>query len=454
MIKKNIILAILVSATFGCSQTSLPKVDYPNSFNSSESHELLQQDLAKLAWWQQLNDQTLNNLIESGLRNNNDINIAYANLEQARGQLHQVELSWIPFVNLYGGFTQNPIFANAGTFYGIWPQYILNLMQLPQQQKQAQYNVSLQRAKIDSVKITLIGQISSSYLTYIAQVEQLKLLDKLQQDMDTLIKIKSDALTGGIGVEQDIELLKSKEQQIVSQKSIVSNNIVVSQNALRYLINTNPGRITSVNDFAYMNENFINPGVLPSTVLANRPDLQIAAMQLYIANEGVNIAASNLFPQIQLDRWMGMQSSNGSVANPTTPAAFNDAYLNWQINPSTFGEIEAGKGQYKAATYNYIKTVRQILRDVDSDFSARKYYRQKFDADKSAYMHASKELNLQHNLYKQGVSAYVDVLASQLMVDNLAITQNQSKLEFMLTQVILYQDLAGGYNFESNISTP
>lgn len=447
--KKNLLLVPLIGLIGACSQSTLPKIDYPAKFNSADQFTVIQESMPELAWWQQLNDNNLNKLIESGLKNNNDINIAYANLEQARGQLHQVELSWIPFVNLYGGLTQNPIFANAGTFYGIWPEYTLNLMQLPQQQKQAQYNVALQKAKIDSVKLTLIGQIASSYLTYLAQVEQLRLLNKLQQDTDLLIKIKSDALAGGIGVEQGIELLKAQEQHIISQKNIVENNIVISQNALRYLLNANPGKISTTNNFTSINENFINPGAIPATVLANRPDMQMATMQLKIANEGINIAASNLFPQIQLDRWMGMQSNNGSVANPATAAAFNDAYINWQISPSVFGEIEANKGQYKAATYNYIKTVRQILRDVDNDFSTRKHYRQKLDADQSAYTHASKEYNLQDKLYTQGINSYIDVISSQLLLDNIAISLNQSKLEYLLTQVILYQDLAGGYNYES-----
>jgi outer membrane protein TolC len=447
--KKNLLLLPLIGLIVACSQSALPKIDYPAKFNSADQFVVIQESMPELAWWQQLKDNNLNKLIESGLKNNNDINIAYANLDQARGQLRQIQLSWIPFIGLYGGFSQNPDFANPGTFYGIWPQYTLNLMQLPMQQKQAKYNVALQQAKINSVKLTLIGQIVSSYMTYLAQTEQLKLLDKLQQDTKLLIKIRLDALKGGIGVEQGVELLKSQEQQIISQKQIVENNIVISQNSLRYLLNNNPGKIITQNQFMTINENFIDPGALPTTVLANRPDLKMAEIQVLIANEGINISASNLFPQIQLDRFMGMQSNNGTLGNPATPGAFSDAYLNWQINPSVFGQIEANNGQYKAATYNYIKTVRQILRDVDNDFSTRNHYLKKLTADKSSYDHANKEYQLQNSLYTRGIISYIVVMNSQLLLDNIALSLNQSKLEYLLTQVMLYQDLAGGYNYES-----
>lgn len=448
--KNNLLLILSLGCLYSCSQTNLPAIDYPNKFNSASNSVIIQESMPELAWWKQLHDTTLDRLIESGLLNNNDVNIAYANLEQARGQLRQVQLSWIPFVNIYAGFTQNPIFSNAGTFYGIWPQYTLNLMQLPMLQKHAKYNFKLQQAKIDSIKLTLIGQITAGYMTYLAQQEQLQLLNTLQKDINLLIKIKSDALAGGISVKQGIELLQAQEQQIISQKQIVENNIIISQNSLRYLLNQNPGTVISKNQFYNIDENMIEIGAIPLTVLANRPDMKVAEMQLRIADEGIDISASNLFPNIQLDKWVGMQSSNGTIGTPNTYGTFNDAYLNWQVTPSVFGQIEASNGQYKAATFNYIKTVRQILRDVDNDFSARSFLAKKLQAERSSYKHAEEEYKLQNGLYNQGIIPYIEVINSKLLLDNLALSINQSKLQYLLVQVLLYQDLAGGYNYKNS----
>ena len=358
MKRLNLILIGLIISS--CSTSKLPTLDTPTQFNSATQLNQNIANLPYLAWWQQLDDPQLNHLIESGLTQNNDIQIAYANLEQARGQLRQVQLSWIPFINLYAGFTQNPAFGNIGTFYGMWPQYTLNLMQLPTLQKQAEYNLALNQAKVSALRLTLIGQISSSYLTYLAQQQQLVLLNNLQKDLVLLTQIQRQALAGGISSAQSVDLLMTQEQQIVAQQQIVKNNLVASQNALRYLLNANPGKINAGSNFAQLNESMIKPGNLPATVLANRPDLLIAEMQVKIADEGINVAISNLFPAIQLDRFMAMQSTNGTLANPTTPLAMNEAYLNWQITPSVFGQIEANNGSYKAASYNYIKTVRQI----------------------------------------------------------------------------------------------
>ena len=451
LIKKLFLPFPLVILISSCTQTNPPAVDYPNKFNSANNIPLIQESMPELAWWQQLQDSVLNNLIESGLNNNNDYNIAYANLEQAKGELKRVQLSWIPYIGIYGGFSQNPLFANPGTFVGVWPEYTVNLMQLPMLQKQAKYNVVLNQAKVDAVRLTLIGQTAAGYLTLLAQIEQLQLLNAYQQDIRLLIKIQSDALSGGISIKQELELLQSQDQQITSQIKIAENNIVVSQNALRFLINQNPGKISSNITFNQINESLIEPGQLPATVLANRPDMKVADMQLKIADEGIGISASNLFPSIQLDKFMGVQSNNGTFGTPNTQGSFADSYVNWEITPSVFGQIEASKGQYKAATYNYIKTVRQILRDVDNDFSSKNSLGQKLVADKLSYSHAFNDFQLQDRLYKQGIIPYFEAIKSKLLVDNLAITVNQSKLQYLLTQVLLYQDLAGGYNYKSSI---
>ena len=431
-----------------------PDVDVPGRFPSANSNLKTTADLPYVAWWKELNDPVLNGLIETALKDNNDLLIARANLEKARGQLRQVQLSWLPFINIYAGFTQNPVFGNIGTFYGIWPQYVTNLMRLPFMQKQADYNIVLHEARINAVRLVLIGQIVSGYLTYLAEIRQRSLLIRLNNDLERLITIKQQALAGGISRAQSVEMLKSQAHQVVAELHVVNHNLVASQNALRFLVNSNPGTILTETDFALLNENLIQPGSLPATVLANRPDLLVAEMQVKIAGEGVKVSASNLFPILQIDRFMAMASGDGTVGRPNKWVGVTDAYLNWRIDPVVFGRIEAGKGTYKAATYNYINTVRQILRDVDNSFAASRFYRAKLKAIRAAYAHAEKEYLLQCDLYETGIISCSRRIEARLLTDRLVLSVNQSKLEYLLVQVLLYQELAGGFRYPLKLPAP
>ncbi len=443
----------------GCSWLSsptTPPLTSPEQFAQAQANYQNLESLPYLAWWQQFNDPKLNTLIESGLKNNLDLEISLANLEQAQGQLRQVQLSWIPFINLYAGFSSNPAFGNIGTFYGAWPQYTINIAQVLKEQERAKYNLEMNQAMVDGVRLTVIGQISAGYFTLIAQQEQLVLLNYLNDDMNELLKILKQEVSIGLKDNIDLSGLMSKQQLIQAQIDIATHNIILSQNSLRYLLNQNPGEIKSADNFAKLDFNRFKPGSLPATVLQNRPDLKMAEYAVKSAHAGVAVAYAGLFPSLQLDSFIGAGSSNGTIGNPINYSPMQDAYMNWGINPSTFGQIEAQKGAYQAQVYRYIQTVRKILKDVDNDFSANRQYSSNYQNTQQAWNDLAKQYKLQQGLYQTGIMSYTQLLTSKIQLDNLAITVNQAKLQQAMTVVNLYQDLAGGYKYqnpESTIST-
>lgn len=223
----------------GEQQVWLPPKKFPSSTKAYKTVD----NLPYMAWWQQFNDSELNHLIEAGLKNNMDVHIAIGNLQQAQGELKQVKLSWLPLVQIFAGYSTNPALGAPGAFYGVWPYYFVNIMKLYSQQKQAKFNVEIRRAAVDGMRLALIGQIASSYFTLMAQLEQLKLLQQLDKDLKSLIRLSQGEIK--IGLENDINLaqLQTDERLIVAQMKPVLSNIVLSKNALRYLINENPGPI-------------------------------------------------------------------------------------------------------------------------------------------------------------------------------------------------------------------
>ena len=446
--------AILTIA--GCSWLSsptTPQVNSPKQFDQAQLNYQSLESLPYLAWWQQFNDPKLNALIESGLKNNLDLEVALANLEQAQGQLRQVQLSWIPFINLYAGFSTNPAFGDIGTFYGAWPQYTINIAQVIKQQERANYNLEMNKAMVDGVRLTVIGQVSAGYFTLIAQQEQLLLLNKLNDDMNELIKILKQEVSIGLKDNVDLTGLMSQQQLIQAQISIATHNIVLSQNSLHYLLNQNPGSIKSTNNFAKLDFDKFKPGALPSTVLQNRPDLRMAEYAVKSAHAGVAVAYGGLFPSLQLDSFFGAGTGDGIVGNPTNYVPMQDAYMNWGINPSTFGQIEAQKGAYQAQVYRYIQTVRKILKDVDNDFSANRQYSNNYQSTQQAWKDLAEKYKLQQGLYQTGIMSYTQLLDAKIQLDNLALTVNQAKLQQAITVVNLYQDLAGGYKYQKPEST-
>ncbi len=405
-------------------------------------------NLPYLAWWQKFNDPLLNQLIESGLAYNNNLHVSMANVEAAQGELKRVELNWIPSLSSNIGYSSFPDLGYPGMLFAVIPTYTMNIFSQIKEQKRAKYELAAAKAEDDGVRLAIIGQISNGYFTLISQTEQLELFKQLEADLNELVVIATSTYKGGLTSQIDLEQAKSEVKLIKAQELIIQQNIIVSQNALRYLVNENPSKIKLSRKFSDLNGQQIIIGNLPLTVIENRPDMIQAANELKAANEGIGLAFSNLLPTIQLSAARG---EIGTVANGSDygqPIYFNQALLQIPVfNASVYGQIDKAKGLNKASYYRYTDTLRKVMRDVNNDLSAHDLYTKRFDTTESAENDTKHVYSLNNSLYKRGIISYMQLLQSKIKLDNLAILVNKSKAEQFVTIVNLYQDLAGGYNY-------
>lgn len=455
MQKNSLLSLILIILLAGCSWFSQPynkpNLQIPNSWNNKDSHLQMNtfnqaESLARLKWWQQFNDQNLNKIITDALANNNDIKMAVANLTNAQAQLKQVQFGWIPNIPLVLGFSQMWAFNNPGYFLGLFPSYSLNVFSQIKAQDQAKHQLEFSKYMIDSTKLTVIGQAASIYFTLASQEHQFALtqeLLKIYQEREIAYRKQFEL---GLLDAKTVTTSTSDVLQIQSQLAILENNISVSQNALRYLTNQNPGRTNFIISFDKLNIDSIIPGAMPATVLANRPDVNAAEEQLKASNAGVGLAYSNLLPSIQLDDFAAATSPTaGGISNPMG-LNMGEAYLNVPLlNPKAYGQIDSSKAQYSKDYYNYEQTVRKALRDVENDLSAHKYFRKSYNSLVQAHTSLKDGCNAEIDKFANGLSNYTDVLECQIELQKSDISLVQGKLDNLLALVALYQDLGGGY---------
>jgi outer membrane protein TolC len=105
----------------------------------------------------------------------------------------------------------------------------------------------------------------------------------------------------------------------------------------------------------------------------------------------------------------------GAQATPNgTPAAFQDEYVMWSINPAVFGNIEQMSASENGAYISYIDTVRKALREVSDDLSALQISTNYQALISQALAVAGEKAKLNQELYQQGVIAYVGTVPAQL----------------------------------------
>lgn len=446
LIKETICIITLSMLLFGCSAVSpkytSPTVDVPMQWAHFSTEKISEITAEKnQSWWKNFHDDTLNKLVQVGLKYNNTVGQAQANIEQAEGQLKAIQYSWIPGFSLIGGYSNNPDVGSPFGFYGISVAYdISNLFHLAARQKSAEIAVAAQKEIMRGVKLNFVAQLSGGYYTYIATLKQLELYRRYQNDLVENLNIYQEDTAGKINSNITVKSASQEVDRAAAQQEIIMSNRTKSQNALRYLINKNPGKITSKVDFSTVTIDYSNFAMLPAAVLDQRPDVAIAALQYRLATQNKGLAYSQLLPQTKLFDFQGNshvsdEKFSGSAQN------FGDAYVTWTINPSIFGDIKRLRGAEKANYYHYTDTVRAALRDVDNALIDHEMANKTYQLTKQACHAAQQKYALVLPLYQAGIASYAELLQEKIMVDQALLALNQAKLRQILSAINLYQNL-------------
>ena len=445
-----IFFSLILIILDGCSLINptyvKPNVEVADNWAYINESITYESNFPYLAWWEQFNDPQLNHLIKQGLQVNNSVQKAFAHLEIAQGQLRAVNLSWIPGINLYAGYSTNPALGYPNYFYGAWPSYsALNIFNLISQHKAATLNVEAQQYAVSAARLTFIAQFTTGYFTYLAESERLELVDNYLADLSEWESIKNADFQRGLVPAQNVDEIQQRLWELRAQRELIVVNIQKAQNALQYLLNQNPGPLMINVHFESFCTQFPDVGAQPVTVLNNRPDVELAETELRLATQNSGVIASQLLPAVQLDYFAGQSDVDAKgpdgIYTPTT-----DAYLTWSVNPAIFGEIKSFSGAKKFAYANYLEVVRGALRDVDNDLVNHRDSNHRYELINKAYLTALDKYQLNNALYKKGIIAYNDIMVDKLNVDQAKIALNQIKLLQMTTLISLYQDLGGGYN--------
>jgi outer membrane protein TolC len=442
-----LLTAFCLSCTPAEHYHPLPTQAIPRHWNAPNRHLVEQtKPLACIAWWKQFNDPTLDALIAQGIKENNALQTAIANIDAAQGALKAVKLNWIPTLDGVIGYSSFPYLGYPGVLATIVPSYTLNFFKQVNQQALAHYQLAEAKKQRDTVKLAIIAQITGNYFAYLAQLEQLRLIHAIDNDLTTQVQIKQATQQGELISAIPLVKQQSELTLIKAEEQVIKQNIVIHQNQLRYLLNENPQAFQLKQRFSHLSTQQLIIGAIPLHVVENRPDLAQATQALQAANVGVDLAVSNFLPTLQLSAARGDIAKIDNGTSLGKPIYFNQSLAsNPLINLSLFGQLDQAHALNKASYYRYLDTLRSVLRDVNTDLSAEEYYRQRLDQARDASAYLKRVYTLSSQLYEQGIISFSDLLREKIKWEKVQLLVNQYKREQLISLVNLYQNLALGY---------
>lgn len=444
----------LALAAAGCATPNPPPADagiaVPQRWAESDSAPLTS-DVA--AYWTQLGDPLLTQLVEQALANNLDLAQSAARLEQARAQLVSARAGYFPQVSAsasaskdVGDFAQKKVGFNAG-LDASWEADLFG---------QISGNVAASRADLAAAGYSLAdlqrviaGQVALTTIQARATALQLAIARDTLKYQDDNLQIARWRVQAGLVSSLDVEQARSQRAQTAATIPLLESNLAASANALSTLIGEPPGRVlTLLQDSATMPTPPASEGLgAPAEVLRRRPDVRGAEQALIANSARVGVARAQLLPLLRLTGNIGSSSVGiGSLFDVITGGVFATVSQLLFDGGRTRAQVRSAEAAAQGSLAAWRQQILAALEEVESAAVDLKSARERVVIQNEALDAANNAALLARSQYQAGLTDFRDLLTSenQLLAARNAVVSAQADRASAFVR--LTQALGGGWS--------
>ncbi len=441
------------------SETNLPA-----TFSEATSVENTQLKDWQKNWWKHYQDAKLNELVALSLKNNTNIALAVARIEEADASMREVGASLFPQVNLSADATRSkvtelgpfPAFGGAvrnNYSFGLSTSYEIDFWGKVRRAKESSAaNALASRNAKETVELSLIGLVASNYLQLRGLEAQMAVTKSNQLSRVEALKLNQRRMAGGVASALE-----------VSQAEVSVSNLdaqLIELNRLRALTLHQLAVLTGELDLKLEAADLRSlpvpptpPAGLPSALLENRPDIRQAEQNLIAENAKIGIAKAAMYPSISLTGIFGGESLElGDILKAGARIWTFGLGLDLPIFDAGRREsrVEQANARQKQALAQYQTAIQNAFTEVNDALVTRRLNAEREQALLQSESSARKALTVAENRYKSGYSAYLEVLDAQRVHNEASLNVVQAKQASFLATVALFKALGGDWKSAAN----
>lgn len=442
-------LLLLTGCTLG-PKYKRPAVQPPANFYTEEQSR--QMSTADLAWWELFKDPVLQDLIREALKNNYDLQLAVARVEEQKALLGVTRSQFYPQVSYDAGISGQKLLAIPNhTYYSysfttFWEIDLFGRIRKMTEAQRAVYFAS-EEARRD-VRLLVMAEVAQGYFQLRALDAQLEISHRTVKSFQDTLDIFQHRLEGGYASGLETARAQAALSNVAATIPDIERQIVAQENALDLLLGRNPGPIARGATLADQFDPPDVPAGLPAALLERRPDLRQAEQNLIAANANIGVAKANFFPTISLSGLFGGVSPQLSQLTGAGKA--------WSLAGDFAGPIFTGgrlKNQYNAtwaqwdqAKSSFEKAVTQAFGEVSTSLSAHQQLAKAYREQLNSVDAYRESVRLSTIRYDSGLSSYLDIIDAQIQMYPAESASVNYDLGRKLALVDLYRALGGGWN--------
>lgn len=440
----------------------------PASYNGSQDT----QNTAAMVWKEYYKDPNLDSLINTALKNNQELNITMQEIEVAKSEVRIRKGEYLPFVGLRAGAgadkasrntTQGALEHNIeivpgrenpeplGDFtIGAYANWEIDIWKKLRNAKKAAVNRYLSSVEGKNFMVTnLISEIANSYFELLALDNQLEIVKQnieIQNNAFEIVKLQKESA-------RVTELaVRRFEAQVLNTKSLqyeIQQKIVEAENRINFLVGRFPQPVArSAQSFSGFVPNTIAAG-LPSQLLENRPDIRQAEFDLMAAKLDVKVARARFYPQLGISAGIGYKAFDASYLFKTPQSLIYSIAGDLMaplINRNAIKASYAGANAKQVqAVYNYEKTILNAYIEVVNQMSNISNLEKSYGFKSKEVEALTKSVEISNDLFSSARADYMEVLLTQRDALESRFDLIDTKKQQLNAMVNVYRALGGGW---------
>jgi NodT family efflux transporter outer membrane factor (OMF) lipoprotein len=462
-------MSFLYTSCIGPSFARKENKKVPDSFNTIKDST----NTASIKWKDFFTDPNLTALIDTALKNNQELNIMLQEINIAKQEVRARKGAYLPTLGIGAGAGVEKVglYTSQGASdaanditpgqkvpdvlpnlaVGLTASWEVDICKKLRNSKKAAAFRYLSSIDGKNFMVTqLIAEIARSYYELLALDNQLEILQQniaiYQNSLDIVKLEKQSARVTELAVRRfEAEVLKNQSRQYY-----IKQQIVETENRINFLVGRFPQPVVrDSKGFSNLVVDTIHSGI-PSQLLSNRPDIKQAEKQITAANLDIRAAKAEFYPSLRITAGGGF-------------GAFNPAYLIKSPQSLMFslaGDLVAPlinrnaiKANYYSANskqvqavYNYERAILKAHIEVVNQLSSISNLKRSYDLKTQQVKALTESIDISTILFKSARADYMEVLLTQRDALESRFELIETKMQQMNARVNIYRALGGGWN--------
>ena len=402
-------------------------------------------------WWRAFGDPALGALVEAALARNSDVLIAVARVDEARAQAELAESARLPALNAALGvqagrsLTATGIGTSRSIQPGLQASWEPDLFgRLRNQVRAAGLQYQASQAERDAAALAVASGTVQNYVALLALDAQLYITRETVASRSEALRLAQDQARVGYISQLQLTQAESEYQSVLGAIPELELAVRRQENAVRLLAGELPGPVAR-GAFDTLRLPAV-PAILPSTLLARRPDVAQRELLLAASDTALALRRQAFLPQVSLSAQLGSLFVNALDYDPVTVWSLGGSVLAPLFTGGRLtAQYEAAASQRDQAAFAYRRTVLTAFSEVENALAGVPRLAEQVDHAAKRRDILGRSLGYATDRYQAGYASYLEQLDAQrnlFQVELNLVTLRRTQIENLIA---LYRALGGGW---------